>query len=105
MQITAEVSADPQHGPVVTVRVGEVQVSVYLADETGIVTKPEGQHGIEVSGPWPAVRDQLGSLAGHDLYTCAECNGDGCSGSYYEDGSPRPCPDCRGNGLVEVSGE
>lgn len=63
MKITAQVSADPQHGPVVTVCVGEVQVSVYLADETGIVTAPEGQHGVEVSGPWHAVHDQLKVMA------------------------------------------
>lgn len=43
----------------------------------------------------------VGSLPDYGLDTCAECNGDGCSGSYYEDGSPRPCPDCRGRGLVE----
>lgn len=63
MKITAEVSADHQHGPVVTVCVDGVRVSVFLADETGIVTTPEGQHGIEVTGAWPAVRDQLGAMA------------------------------------------
>jgi hypothetical protein len=59
MKVTAEVAADHQHGPVVTVCVDGVRVSVYLADETGIVTTDDGQHGVEVSGPWPAVRDQL----------------------------------------------
>lgn len=63
MKITAQVSADHQHGPVVTVCVGDVQVSVYLADETGIVTAPEGQHGVEVSGPWHALRDQLTAMS------------------------------------------
>lgn len=62
-QITAEVSADPQHGPVVTVCIGEARVSVYLYDETCIVTTPEGrQYGLEVSGPWFAVRSQLAAL-------------------------------------------
>jgi hypothetical protein len=32
---------------------------VYLADETGIVTTDAGQHGVQVTGPWHAVRDQL----------------------------------------------
>lgn len=62
-KITAEVSADPQHGPVVTVCIGEARVSVYLYDETCIVTTPEGrQYGLEVSGPWFAVRSQLAAL-------------------------------------------
>lgn len=50
--ITAEVLADHQHGPIVTVCVDDVRVSIYLADETGIVTRPAGQYGIEVNGPW-----------------------------------------------------
>lgn len=62
MKITAEVFADHQHGPGVTVRVGDVSVSVYLADETGTVMKPDGHHGIEVTGPWAVVRDQLGVI-------------------------------------------
>jgi DnaJ-class molecular chaperone len=37
-----------------------------------------------------------------DLETCPECDGDGCSGSYYEDGSPQPCPECRGEGVVKL---
>jgi len=62
MKITAEVFADHQHGPGVTVRVGDVSVSVYLADETGTVIKPDGHHGIEVTGPWPDVRRQFGVI-------------------------------------------
>jgi hypothetical protein len=59
MKVTAEISADHQHGPVITVCVDGVQVSVYLAGETGIVTTPDGQYGIEVPGPWHEARDQL----------------------------------------------
>jgi hypothetical protein len=32
------------------------------------------------------------------LTACATCNGDGESGAHYDDGSPQPCGDCRGNG-------
>ena len=63
MKIEAEVFSDHQHGPGVTVRVGEVQVSVYLADETAIATRPQGQHGVEVSGDWAAVRAQFAELS------------------------------------------
>lgn len=61
---TAEVFADPQHGPGVTIRVGGTQVSVYLAGETGIVTMDDGsQFGLEVTGPWYRVREQAKVLA------------------------------------------
>lgn len=46
-----------------TVCVGSTRVSVYLSDETGIVTTPDGQHGIQVHGPWHEVRDQLQVMA------------------------------------------
>jgi hypothetical protein len=63
MRITAEVAADHQHGPIVTVQVGGVRVSVYLADETGIVTTNLEQYGTEVHGDWPAFRGQLRALS------------------------------------------
>lgn len=59
---TAEVFADPQHGPGVTVTVDGVRVSVYLFGETGIVTRDEGQHGVEVTGPWVKFREQAREL-------------------------------------------
>jgi len=34
--------------------------------------------------------------------TCGTCNGDGEGGTYYGDGSPCPCPDCRGEGLTPL---
>jgi hypothetical protein len=34
------------------------------------------------------------------LDQCDECGGTGESGTYYVDGSPRPCGTCRGEGLV-----
>lgn len=61
-KITAEVFADHQHGPGVTICVNGVQVSVYLYDETGIVTTPDGQHGIEVTGPWHKLREQVRAM-------------------------------------------
>lgn len=52
-RIEAEFSMDPQHGPIVTVMLGERRVSIYLMHETGAVTEPGGsQYGIEVKGPW-----------------------------------------------------
>lgn len=61
---TATVFADAQHGPGVTVRIGGTQVSVYLAGETGIVTMDDGsQFGLEVTGPWHRVREQVRVLA------------------------------------------
>lgn len=54
--VIAEVAYDGQHGPVVRLTVDGISVAVYLADETGILTTPEGQAGIEVSGAWHAFR-------------------------------------------------
>jgi len=57
--ITAEVSVDRQHGPVVTVNVDDLRVSIYTTDETGIVTTPAGQYGIEVNGSWAVFRRHI----------------------------------------------
>ena len=62
MKATAEVFADHQHGPGVTVVVAGVRVSVYLFGETGIVTSDDGQHGLEVTGPWATFREQAKQL-------------------------------------------
>lgn len=52
-RIEAEFSMDPQHGPIVTVTVGGRRASIYLPQETGVVTEENGsQYGIEVKGPW-----------------------------------------------------
>lgn len=61
-KITAEVFADAQHGPGVTVCVDGARVSVYLFGETGIVTRDDGQHGVEVTGPWATFREQARHL-------------------------------------------
>lgn len=37
---------------------------------------------------------------GHEAPTCPGCKGSGQSGSYYDDGSPRPCGYCNGEGLI-----
>ena len=54
--VMAQVVYDKQHGPVVRVVVDGLQVSVYLADETAVVTSDEGQYGLQVLGPWPKFR-------------------------------------------------
>lgn len=65
-RIEAQLSMDPQHGPIVTVTVGGRRVSIYLALETGVVTEANGsQYGIEVKGPWWKFR-QLERKAGSD---------------------------------------
>lgn len=33
--------------------------------------------------------------------TCPDCGGSGLSGGHYEDGSPRECRPCRGDGYLE----
>ena len=52
-RIEAEFSMDPQHGPIVSVTIGARRVSIYLMQETGVVTEPNcSRYGIEVKGPW-----------------------------------------------------
>jgi hypothetical protein len=52
-RIEAELSMDPQHGPIVTVVLEGRRVSIYLIHETGTVLEKNGsQYGIEVKGPW-----------------------------------------------------
>ena len=63
MTTTAEVDVDPQHGPIVRVTVGETTVAVYLMDQTGVVTKDEGQYGLEVHGTWPKFKASIADLA------------------------------------------
>ena len=62
MPLTAEIDVDPQHGPVVRVTVGETTVAVYLMDETGVVTKLDGQYGIEVHGNWPVFKSAMNAV-------------------------------------------
>lgn len=51
--IKAEVKVDKQNGPIVTVNYGDTVVSIYLIDETAVVTTYEGmQYGLEVTGQW-----------------------------------------------------
>jgi len=66
-KIAAEVFADPQHGPGVTVCIDGIQVSVYLLGETGIVTRNDGrQYGLEVTGPWATFREKAKHLYRED---------------------------------------
>jgi hypothetical protein len=50
--VSAEIEVDPQHGRIVRTRFGKTTVAVYLDGETAVVTKPDGQYGLEVHGPW-----------------------------------------------------
>lgn len=61
--IKAEIFVDPQHGPGVRVECGENAVCVWLLDETAVVTNPQGQYGLEVSGPFHEFRS---TLAGYE---------------------------------------
>jgi len=36
-----------------------------------------------------------------EVRICHECSGSGESGTCYDDGSPRPCGACRGDGHLE----
>lgn len=47
--------------------------------------------------------DSLGSDEG--VAQCPTCEGDGCSGTFYLDGSPQPCPTCSGGGIVRAPSE
>ena len=74
----AEVDYDHQHGAIVRVTVGSTTVAVFLHDETGIVSTPDGQAGIEVHGPWHKVRQFLTQpeqpeAERDDLLPCAWC--------------------------------
>ena len=58
MNITAHVEVDQQHGPIVRVIVDGTITSVYLLDETGVVTTiDDKQCGIEVNGPWSVFKN------------------------------------------------
>ena len=62
--VTAEIEIDPQHGPVVKVTHDGTTTSVYLMDETAIVTTLDGrQYGLDVSGPWHAMKAAMAHLA------------------------------------------
>ena len=61
----AEVAVDPQHGPVIRVKVCGVSVAVYLFDRTGVATDPfGGQAGIEVTGPWHEFYEAVAKVGG-----------------------------------------
>lgn len=45
------------------------------------------------------MRGDFGILAAR---TCPDCAGSGLSGSHYEDGSPRECRACRGEGHLDI---
>ena len=50
--IRVEIEADRQDGPIVRVIRDRVSVTVYLMDETAVVTSDDGQYGTEVYGNW-----------------------------------------------------
>lgn len=59
-RIEAEFLMDPSYGPIITVTIGERRVSIYMINETGVVTEPGGsQYGIEVKGPWWKFRQMV----------------------------------------------
>lgn len=60
--VKAEVEVDGQHGPIVRVTFDGVSVSVYLHAETAVVTTPNTQYGLEVNGPWYALRGALAEM-------------------------------------------
>jgi hypothetical protein len=67
--IRADIDVDPQHGPIIRVRVAGRWVSIYLMTQNGVVTEPSGsQYGIEVKGPWHKFEPYMSS-AMH----CASC--------------------------------
>jgi len=55
------VDMDHQHGPIVRVICDDMTtVSVYISDETAVVTLPDNkQFGMEVCGPWWEFREGL----------------------------------------------
>ncbi len=55
--VSAEIEVDQQHGRIVRARFGKTTVAVYLDLETAVVTKPDGQYGLEVRGNWQALKD------------------------------------------------
>ena len=57
--IKAEIEVDSQHGPIVRIQHGEDCVAVYLLSETGVVTTPKGQYGIEITGSWVEFMEAL----------------------------------------------
>jgi hypothetical protein len=56
------VEVDPQHGPIVRVCHDGKVVSVYLMDETAIVTTRDGQYGLEVTGPWHDLKRAMSAI-------------------------------------------
>lgn len=50
--ITAELQYDHQHGPIASVTVNGIKVSIYMHENTAVVTKPDGQYGLEVNGDY-----------------------------------------------------
>ena len=55
----AEVGTDDQFGPYVRFYVQDVQITVWIADETGGLVGNAGAAGIEVNGDWPKFKRQL----------------------------------------------
>ena len=62
----AEVGTNSQFGPYVRFYVQDVQITVWLADETGGIVGNAGAAGIEVSGDWPAFKRQLDEVLAAD---------------------------------------
>lgn len=59
--ISAELTFDHQHGPIVTVHCAGRRVSVYLMHETGVITDDADAtgYGIEVKGDWWKLRQMF----------------------------------------------
>lgn len=61
--VTASVEVDKHHGPIIRISHDGKVVSVYLMDETAVITTRDGQYGLEVTGPWHEVRRAMAAIA------------------------------------------